>query len=217
MPINKNLKVLTLIVFGWSFITAFSQEANSSYFKKENFFIYRGNNVLEGGLGTSVINGDYSNPMFEIYFKAGYKRYIIPYVNVNVSYHKFNLAAKNIYNEGFMSFDVNLEATLMPYDKFSPHIYVGGGIHASNYFNQTDPKAQAGIALEYIFSDNIGLKIFSDYNHVFSDLVDGLAYGKSNDVYWRLGFGVNYYFGRKRVKHSNQPTIINSNPIIDNK
>lgn len=217
--INKKIH---LLIMGFLCLNSICLNAQNnaalSQIEKEDFFIYRGYNVAEGAFGSSVINGDYADPLFEIFFRVGYKRYIIPYLNVNFTYNKFNLAAKDTYNEGFMSFDINVETTLMPYNRFSPHIYIGGGLNAANYFKQSDPKLQAGVALEYIASDMIGLKIFSDYNHVFSDLVDGKELGEANDVYWRMGLGVNFYFGGKQQVRTRttkgEQTIINSSPII---
>ncbi|MEZ4856354.1 MAG: Curli production assembly/transport component CsgG [Gelidibacter sp.] len=182
-----------------------------------NFYQYRGTNVVTAVVGTSIMNGDLENPQFEIYSAIGYKRYIIPYLNVCFSYNKFNLAYKDIYNEGFMSFDLNMESTLFPDKKCSPFIFAGGGYNASNYFKQTAMKVQGGGGLEYIITDGFGIKLQMDYNYVFSDELDGKVFGASNDVYWRLAFGVNFYFGgqdRKEKLLKGQPTIINSNPII---
>ena len=181
------------------------------------FYEYRGTNTIDLAIGTSVMNGDLSDPLFEISSRVGYKRCITPHLNINFSYNKFNLAYKDIYNEGFMSFDLNLESILLPNQKFSPFVFAGGGYNVSNYFEQTATKIQGGIGIEYILVEKIGVKLFSDYNHVFSDELEGLAFGDSDDVYWRLLIGVNFYFGGDNKKEEllkGQPTIINSNPII---
>ncbi|WP_193787290.1 Curli production assembly/transport component CsgG [Lacinutrix himadriensis] len=190
---------------------------------KENshafFYQYRANNVFTAAVGTAVINGDYQDPLFEFYGQVGYKRYINPYVNVNFTYNKFNLAHKNISNNGYMSFDLNVESTMMPDSFFTPFVFAGAGVNASNYFTTTDMKIQGGIGVEYIIMEDFGIKLFTDYNHTFSDELDGKVFGDANDVYWRIAFGVNYYFGRTNKKSkipSDVPTIINSNPIIHN-
>lgn len=187
--------------------------------KNLKFYEYRGTNAIELAVGTSVMNGDLSEPLFEISSRVGYKRTITPHLNVNFSYNKFNLAYKDVYNEGFMSFDLNLEGILMPNHKFSPFIFVGGGYNAANYFEQTAEKLQGGIGLEYVVTEKVGLKLFSDYNYTFSDELDRVIFGAANDVYWRILVGVNFYFGgenRKEKLLKGQPTIINSNPIIPN-
>ena len=72
-----------------------------------------------------------------------------------------------------MSFDINVEGLLMPNKAFSPFVFAGAGLNASNYFKQSDIKTQMGFGLEYIVTESIGVKLFTDYNYVFSDLVDG--------------------------------------------
>ncbi len=219
MIAKKNfLRLLIWVFIGMCHLYIKAQTtSDSTKIKNLAFYDLRGNNVLDIGAGTSVINGDLSDPQFEVYFHAGYKRYLFPHLNVNIGYNKFNLAYKDIYNEGFMSFDLNLESTLFPHHKFSPFIFAGAGYNASNYFKQTAIKYQGGGGIEYILNEGIGIKLYTDYNYVMSDELDGLVAGSSDDTYFRIGFGMNYYFGGTKKKAKilkNQPTIINSNQII---
>ena len=180
----------------------------------------RGENTVSIAVGTSVLNGDFTDPLFEIYTHIGYKRFLGPYVNVNFGYQKFNLAYKDEFNEGFMSFDMNLELYLFPYHSFTPFVFAGGGLNASNFFTRTDSKVQGGGGFELLVTRSVGIKLFAEYNYLFTDDLDGKISGDADDVYWRAGFGLNFYFG-KRGKHKrikkNEPTVINSNPIIHSK
>ena len=186
--------------------------------QKTAFYQLRGNNAIDVAAGTSVINGDLMDPKFELYFHAGYKRYIIPHLNINVSYNKFNLAYTDVFNEGFMSFDLNFESTLLPHNKLSPFIFAGGGYNASNDFEKTALKFQGGGGVEYIIVEGLGLKLYADYNQVMSDELDGVIAGASDDTYFRIGLGVNYYFGAAKKKSEkimkDEPSTINSNQII---
>jgi len=178
----------------------------------------RGKNALSLGVGTSIMNGDLANPMFEIYSHIGYKRFLGSSVAINLGYHKFNLGFEDVFNEGFMSFDLNLEWYISPYKTFTPFLFAGGGYHASNYFETTETKIQAGAGIEYLMIERIGLKLFADYNHMFTDEVDGLVFGESDDAYWRVAIGLNIYFGKylKPNKIANKiPTVINSNLLVD--
>jgi curli production assembly/transport component CsgG len=209
-------QLIFVILIGFTSINSLAQDSPNS---KQKFNNLRANNVIDAAIGTSVPNGDYANPMFEIYMHIGYKRYIIPYLNINFSYNKFNLAYKDVQNDGFMSFDVNVESTIFPNNRFSPYVYVGGGLNAANYFDQTAAKMQVGLGLEYMLADKIGAKLYSDYNYVYSDELDGKIAGEADDIYWRMAVGLNFYFGgsKRKVKtDDNKPTIINSNPIINN-
>ncbi len=199
-----------------------SQERNndpSSKFYNPRFGAeVRGKNAFTVAGGSAVMNGDFIDPMFDIDFHAGYKRFLGSYVNLNFTYHKFNLGYQDLFNNGFMSFDLNLELNLLPYKSFTPFVYAGGGLNATNYFTETDSKVQGGGGFEYLVSKKIGVKLFADYNHVFSDELDGKIFGDSEDIYWRFGFGLNLYFGRPGKSNRiarNVPTIIKSNPIVD--
>lgn len=214
---RSTLNVFLFTIFMAHNIASAQISVDSQKDKNTAFYELRGNNAIDIGVGSSVINGDFVNPKFEIYFHVGYKRYFFPHFNINVSYNKFNLAYTDIYNEGFMSFDLNLESTLLPHNRISPFIFAGGGYNASNYFEQTAIKFQGGGGIEYIVTEGFGLKLYTDYNYVMSDELDGLIFGDSDDTYFRIGLGVNYYFGsgtKKSKIKKNEPTIINSNQLI---
>jgi curli production assembly/transport component CsgG len=211
-------KALIIILVCFTGIIYSQTEVKPSTKSNSFFHLNRGENVITAAIGMAVINGDYPDPLFEFYGQIGYKRFINPFLNINFTYNKFNLAYKDVANNGFMSFDINAEGLLLPDKPFSPFVFAGVGLNASNYFEQSDVKSQIGFGLEYIVAEGIGVKLFTDYNHVFSDLVDGREFGASDDVFWRIGFGINYYFGdsKKRKEPITGPSIINSNPIIHN-
>lgn len=221
MSMKKLIKLALISCFLFGVNLIFTQEVEDNSSLKINNSKFgsevRGKNTFTAAGGSSVMNGDMVNPEFEIYFHAGYKRFLGSHLNINVTYHKFNLAYKDVFNEGFMSFDLNLEAVFMPFSDFSPYIYAGGGLNASNYFVRTDPKVQGGLGVEYLMIEQIGVKLFADYNMTFTDTIEGVAYGEADDIYWRLGMGLNFYFGKKLVdkKISKIPTVINSNPLVD--
>ena len=202
---------------------SFSQEQNSRKEKliinRLDFYDYRGVWGLDIAAGSSIINGDFQDPEFEIYFRGGFKYHITSHLNVNATYNKYNLAYKEFYNKGFMSFDLNLELLLNPFGRFTPYLYAGGGYNASNYFEETSNKVQGGFGVEIIVLEHLGLKIFGEYNHAFTDELDEMIAGDTDDVFYRIGLGLNVYFGgqRKREKLSKKiKTVINSNPIVPN-
>jgi len=178
----------------------------------------RGKNAFSVGIGTSIMNGDFNNPISELYYHVGYKRFLGSSFAINFGFHKFNLAFKDVFNEGFMSYDVNLEWYLSPAKKLSPFVYGGAGYHAANYFETNEVKLQCGVGLEYLLTERVGMKFFGDYNRLKTDDVEGLIFGKSDDTYWRFAIGLNIYFGNYLAlgKHQkNIPTIINSNQLSE--
>lgn len=213
-----NFLILLGFLFNLNLLSAQdnSEQSENTEMPKTDFYDYRGINVIDVSIGASVINGDYPDPLFDVYWHFGYKHYIIPFVNVGVSYHKFNLAYKDLFNNGYMSFDMNIEVLPFPHERFSPFIYFGGGIHAANYFEDVASKIQGGLGIEYIVYEGVGLTLYTDYNNVFSDEVDGRIFGDSDDAYWRMAVGINFYFGGQKKKDKllkNVPTVIKTNPI----
>ncbi len=154
----------------------------------------RAKNGAQVHFGGTVIDGDYPDAKLEYMFGGTYRRYLTPYLNMNLGYTKFTLANKGFLNEGYMSVDLNAEAMLLPFDRVTPYAYVGVGLHAPNGLSDISPKAQAGGGIEYMIKDNLGIRIFGEQNLVFSDTVDGIDFGSNDDFYARFGLGLNFYF-----------------------
>lgn len=216
----KRVFLVSIILIFGNFTFAQNQDSLSTKSLKPFKFgkDIRGKNALSIGLGTSIMNGDLANPRFEIYSHIGYKRFLGSAVAINFGYHKFNLSFEDVYNEGFMSFDLNLEWYVTPHKAFTPFIFAGAGYHAANYFETTETKIQVGAGLEYLITERIGVKLFGDYNYLFSDKLEGVIFGESDDAYWRIGLGLNIYFGQflKLNRIANKiPTVIESNPVVD--
>jgi len=212
-----SLLIPIFLLLNWSgFAQGNRSNKQQTDLPKTDFYDYRGTHAISTALGAAIINGDYADPEFGVYMGFGYKKSIIPYINIQLNYNKFNLVYKNQFNNGFMSFDLNAEILALPHERFSPFVFFGGGVNASNYFEAVDPKVQGGLGLEYVIYEGLSFRVFGDYNHVFSDELDGKVFGASDDVYWRIACGVTFYFGgaKKKAKLLNAvPTIIKTNPI----
>ena len=160
----------------------------------------RGKDAVIGALGFSLMNGDYADAELDFNTKIGYKHFVEPYLNLNFTFNKFNLANKDVFSEGFMSFDLNAEVNILPNDKLTPYAFAGFGANTTNYFKASNPKIQAGIGFEYLITNNIGFTFYGEHNLVFSDKIDGIEYGKRDDMYYRFGAGVNIYFTQPKTK-----------------
>ncbi|APX99645.1 CsgG/HfaB family protein [Lacinutrix venerupis] len=176
------------------------EEANSTELFNRFSFKRRTDNVVHGSLGLTRINGDYINPEFNLNARLGYKRYLNSNFNLNLNANIFNLSNEDIFDKSFVSVDANAEYNILPFDKLSPYIYVGGGTNISSDFNNINPKLQAGLGLEYLATDRLGVTAFVENNFVLSDNLDGLIRGKRDDMYIRVGLGVNLYIGNYNTK-----------------
>ena len=167
----------------------------------------RGKSALTGSVGFTSMNGDFASPELEFSARLGYKHSINPYLNLNFNYNRFNLANEGVFNEGFMSFDLNAEVNILPYDKFTPYVFGGFGTNAFNDFSSIDPKLQIGFGFEYLVANNIGLTLYGEHNYVFNDELDGLDIGKNDDMFYRVGAGLNIYFTQPKTKFNVQRII----------
>jgi curli production assembly/transport component CsgG len=187
---------------------------NEKLWNRLVFFDYRGTNAIDVALGGSKTNGDLPDSEFAFYYKIGYKRYIKDHLNINITYHNYNVVFGDFYDERFMSFDLNFEYFVSPYTKFSPFVQAGFGYNIRNHSTQTSFKAQWALGLEYILIEGVGLKLFGEYNSNFTDDLEDLSMGETNDIGIRLGFGINFYFGGKKKRAellSRVKTVIKSN------
>ena len=156
--------------------------------------------AIELAGGTSLIDGDYANPVLKPMGRGALKYFITPGLNISGSTNAVLLANKDIIDVGYLTFDLNLELLLLPKDKFSPYIYGGGGFGMNKKFENTHSKVQFGAGVEYLVSNSIGIKLFGEYDINFSDNLDYLVAGVRDDYYYKFGLGVTYYFSSNKNK-----------------
>ncbi|MBT8304908.1 MAG: porin family protein [Bacteroidia bacterium] len=180
--------------------------------------VLRPANAIIAAVGSAVANGDLPDAKFDLNFQIGYKRSIGNGFNLNLTYNKFNIVFDNIYNEGFMSWDLDLEYMLFPDKEFTPYIYAGPGLNAANGIENTELKFQLGLGVEIMVSDNVGLKFYADHNFLSSDdVLDAREFGDSKDTFYKIGLGANFYIpdGKRKIK-DDEPSFIKSNKLDDN-
>ncbi|KIO51500.1 CsgG/HfaB family protein [Flavobacterium hibernum] len=156
--------------------------------------------AIEIAGGTSLVDGDYANPVLKPMGRGALKYFITPGLNISGSTNAVLLANKDIIDVGYLTFDLNLELLLLPKDKFSPYIYGGGGFGMNKKFENTHSKVQFGAGVEYLVSNSIGIKLFGEYDINFSDNLDYLVAGVRDDYYYKFGLGVTYYFSSNKNK-----------------
>ncbi len=162
---------------------------------------------IDAGAGGTYANNDLSNPYYEYSLTGGLKYNFTPFIGLYGTANKFRLKNTDALNREFASTDLNLEFTILPYDKFTPFVYAGGGLNYANNFDVIDLKAQAGIGLEYLISPSVGLKVYGEYNTVFSDQLDRVIAGERDDQFYKFGAGINIYLGNNQAKE-NSPKYI---------
>ncbi|MBV7268443.1 outer membrane beta-barrel protein [Winogradskyella sp. WHY3] len=208
--------LLTVFLLNSTYAQDENGETNKKLYKKIEFYDLRGTNAADMAIGTALITGDFPQPELGIYFRLGYKRHVTEHFGISLTFNRYNLAFDETFHEGFMSFDLNLEYLINPYHNISPFIYGGYGYNADTSFETTAAKAQGGLGIEFIVLEKFGVKLFGEYNYVFSDESNPIIQAESNIGFIRMGLGLNFYFGgnkRKQKLLDSIETIINSNLI----
>ncbi|MBT8316966.1 MAG: hypothetical protein HKP59_05030 [Lutibacter sp.] len=156
---------------------------------------------IEGAM--VVPNNDYGDAIEKLGVNASLKLYFKkPGFNINLGASYFELENKNNFKDQFLSIDINVGYDILPYDNISPFVYAGFGAVSNNkvinYFDSL--KFQFGGGIEYLPKKNLGIKIFAEQNILLTDDMDRLVQGKWNDAYYKIGLGLNFYFGKPYEK-----------------
>ena len=179
-------------------------EAESTILLGRKLESRRGKVALSVSGGTAIIDGDYPNPKASITMNSNIKLFFKkPNFNLNIGMGYLKLENEKVFKQEFILSDVNLEYNVLPYDNFTPFVYGGLGVISSlSNINDMFGKFQYGLGLEYLPSNNIGIKLFGEQSLMFSDNLDGIINGKRGDHFWKVGVGLNFYFGKpkERVK-----------------
>ena len=162
--------------------------------------------------GGSLIDGDYGSSLIRPMARGAMKFRMMPSLFLSASLNGVNLVNKDRLDVGYLTADLNAELYLLPKEQLSPFIYGGVGFGANRLIENTHFKVQYGAGLEYLLTDNIGLKTFVEHNLNFSDNIDYIERGVRDDFYYKIGFGVTYYFSKKKEKIY-EKYIIEENPL----
>ncbi|WP_286970360.1 CsgG/HfaB family protein [Flavobacterium sp. UBA4854] len=156
--------------------------------------------AIELSGGATLMDGDYQDPLLRPFGRGALKFFITPSFNISASTNVVNLANKNLVDVGYITYDLNMEWVILPKDRLTPYLYVGGGYGMNRKFENTYGKVQYGGGLEYLVSDRIGIKLFAEQNINFSDNIDYIVAGTRDDYYYKFGLGLTYYFVKKKKK-----------------
>lgn len=148
--------------------------------------------------GGGFIDGDYGDPKLGAFAGMELARNINDPLAIVFGGSYGRLKNEGAYSSRIVTFDLNFQYSILPYEQLSPFVYGGaGGIIQLDNDNSAF-KFQYGLGLEYLATKKVGLKVFGEQNIASNDKIDGLTSGKRNDYYWRFGFGVNFYFNNAK-------------------
>ena len=158
----------------------------------------RGKMALFGYIEGFKIKGDYVNPKMNLGGKVGVKYFVSDHFNAEVNVNAVTFENTDIFKKDVLVSEVNLEYLFLPKLKFTPFVYTGVGSFFLPY--KTVYKAQLGGGLEYLVSKDLAIRAVSQYDVGFTDDWDEFVNGDKKDMGVRVGLGMTYYFGGKKIK-----------------
>ncbi len=192
-------------------ISAYDQEIEEAELTRlynRKFFERNYRSSLGVNLGTTLLSGDYSGQDFGALLRVDYTKNIFASLSLNIAASALELNSNSSFSEKFVGFDVNGQYIILPNDKFGPYLYAGPGIilaldDVPAGMTNTHLKLQYGLGVEYILSENLGIKAFAEHNLVLDDELDFVINGKRDDHFFNFGVGINFYFGKSNQEINN--------------
>lgn len=185
------------------FLTAYEKEkeaADLALLYGRDRYEKRGKVGFEIDGGAAYIDGDYVNPVPKPLVKASVKYFFTPNFSINGAASVFRFGNKDRLDIGYGSIDINLNFLILPFDSFSPFVYVGTGTFFNSAYKNIQSKIQGGLGLEYLITNNLGINAYSEFNMCFSDNVDYMKAGKRDDYFYCFGLGLSYYLPQRYSK-----------------
>lgn len=157
-------------------------------------------NELAVSAGVNILDGDYREKEPGYSFRFSYARHLSKTFSLELNANPLQFRNAEGYSKQFYSIDLNIRATMLPFDKISPYVYVGTGIVGHNFILEDKErkrpftKIQYGAGLNYSLSTRMSIFAFAEQNISFTDQLDGLKYGKRDDFYYNFGIGLKYHY-----------------------
>ncbi|TDQ29158.1 curli production assembly/transport component CsgG [Zeaxanthinibacter enoshimensis] len=162
------------------------------------------NTFQVSGIAT-LFNGDFGNKKFAGGGIVGYQYRFKPHWSLVLSGSYLYFEGGNRFSKEYMSGELNLDYTFLPYDHISPYVYGGvGGIfdlhttEPSLAENTTAIKFQYGLGVKVKVGPRMDLALFAENNITLSDAIDEVINGKRDDYYYNFGLGLHYSFGSRK-------------------
>ena len=171
------------------------KEADATKLFNRKQELRRGQNSISATGGVSRITGDYANATFNFGFDLKFK-YLLkdPRFSFSAGIGRFELENEGIFQQAFLTSNLNFEYNVLPYDRLTPFIYGGVGSISRKNLSQSFFKFQYGLGLEYLLTNNWGIIISGEHNITMSDEIDTLIRGTKDDQIWHIRAGLNFYF-----------------------
>lgn len=161
-------------------------------------------NSFSFGAGIPLFDGDFTKKSPGFGGAFGYHRKLSNYVSLGGLVKYYQLEGNENWRRQFLDYDLNLEVSLLPFDKITPFIYGGPGLiyeledlEDSEVRSNLYGKLQAGAGVSFRLSNTLNLALIAENNFAFTDALEGVVNGKRDDFYYNFGIRLHFKFGRR--------------------
>ncbi|MHC5362587.1 CsgG/HfaB family protein [Myroides sp. LJL110] len=176
------------------------QEATELYDRKK--LEQQQKNSVELSAGTTVFDGDIRKKKPGYLLRLAYNRSLNQTFDLGLGVNFFELKAGNGFSNQLYSFDANIKANILPYDRLTPFVYAGVGVIGDYYMFDNKKKdnekfyfkLQYGLGLSYRINSRFTAIAFGEQNLTFNDQIEGIKQGKRDDFYFNFALGLRYHF-----------------------
>ena len=147
--------------------------------------------------------GDLSNSDTQLGYEVGMEAQLLSGISLESFFFSGNLATTSTYKEKIFGADLNAKWRFLPYNRFTPYVYIGCGMlfdedgQLEGTGRRNYLKGQFGGGVEFFLSPSISVHAGLDYNYLLNDDIDRLVRGSENDIYYRGRLGIRYFLDNK--------------------
>nr|WP_321222338.1 hypothetical protein [uncultured Psychroserpens sp.] len=145
--------------------------------------------------GSTLLNGDFSNPDYENFLKLELKQFLSSSFAISGNLKKFDIENYDFDENGFLSGDLNFEWYLFPKKKLTPYIYAGPGVLISNDFDDKNYKVQGGLGLDFLVTNWLSLVGSLEANYIYDEQKGSNLLQEADGLYYNATIGLQFYFG----------------------
>lgn len=161
--------------------------------------VRRGSFALSGAVGGMLYKGDYDGPKAQTLMEGGLRLSSRNNLAVDIRAGRGNLATSTYFNINTNYAEANLYYSFFPRLRYTPYLQLGTGTllyksdESSSSLDTFKPYIKAGLGLEYLVTDRIGLDLGAASSYMLNDNLDNIEQGKFNDYFWTAKIGLNFY------------------------
>lgn len=160
----------------------------------------RGSFALSLGGTASRLYGDYAGSNFQLGAKAGLDVMVNSSVSLQGQFSRNRIKIRDFADDNYNQFDFNLKYMILPYDKMTPYIKVGGSYALSNSEEFNIDRifgANYRGGIEYMLKEKIGFYGEAGQTLFFTDNIDGLTQGNRDDYLTDIHLGFSFYINNQ--------------------